>query len=181
MSKKGSPWEEVFEQLQNPWDWAAATVGAAGGAAATIFLHGADLGHSIPAGALGTVGARKAVVASFRRNRLSKRARNLLADLKEHKYDDLTKWLKDSLNKWEKQIIDSEEFEARITLIADEDSERYSGIPLKRKFTASAGTKAHRQLPKPQESDREDSDEDNEGSGAAEDESEDPKIGDGGF
>ena len=147
MSKKGSAWDKVFEQLQNPWDWAAASIGGAGGAVATFFLHGADLGHSIPAGALGLVGARKAFVASFRRRGLRRSAGHLREILKEHEADDMLAWLEDAHTKWRSRIISNEEFERRIRLIADEDSKRYSGIPLK--LESSTSKKKSGRLPEP--------------------------------
>src|SRR4051794_26421380 len=71
--KKGSL-ERVLDQLTDPLDWVAAAAGAAGGAVVTGFAHGLDMGHSIPAGALGAIAAKKAAFASFQRPRLRKRA-----------------------------------------------------------------------------------------------------------
>ena len=54
-----SKYDKLLEQLQNPWDWAAAFIGGTVGSFITVILHGGDLGHSVPTGALAAVAARK--------------------------------------------------------------------------------------------------------------------------
>ena len=69
--------ERIVRELKSPWDWVALFVGATGGAIVTIVSHGADLGHSISAGALGAIFLRRAAVASRIRSRLRKKAKRL--------------------------------------------------------------------------------------------------------
>ena len=78
MSDIESGWQKVLSQITDPWDWAAAAAGAAAGACGTIVLHGADLGHSVPGGALGAIAARKTMVASFARGKLRQKAEGLI-------------------------------------------------------------------------------------------------------
>jgi shikimate 5-dehydrogenase len=121
-SKSG--WDRVFEQLENPWDWAAAAVGGAGGAVATILAHGLDLGHSIPAAALFTVGARRAAVATFRRPELRKKAVALRTTLQENGCLDLVAELDGELKKWNRKITKSDAFDFIMDAISMEDSQR---------------------------------------------------------
>jgi hypothetical protein len=159
MSKQTSPWQKVAGQLQDPWDWAAAAIGAAGGAVATIFLHGADLGHSIPTGALGAVAGRKTLVASSHRRRLRKRALKLEEKLREHKFPDLEKLLKDAREKFQDRIMKEEDFENLIQAISNEDSKRWSGISIESllRGTKSSG-KPPRKLRPPDDDDDHDGD-----------------------
>jgi hypothetical protein len=71
--------QKLLDQLTDPWDYAAAMVGAAGGVAATILMHGTDGGAFAAGGASGAVGLRKLYVASRQRSALRKRARGLAA------------------------------------------------------------------------------------------------------
>jgi type II secretory pathway pseudopilin PulG len=71
--------QKLLDQLTDPWDYAAAMVGAAGGVAATILMHGTDGGTFAAGGASGAVGLRKLFVASRQRAALRKRARGLAA------------------------------------------------------------------------------------------------------
>jgi hypothetical protein len=72
-----SAWDKVLSQITDPWDWAAAAVGAAGGLGVTVATHGADLGASAALGASSAIGARKAWVASRQRARLLMRAEGI--------------------------------------------------------------------------------------------------------
>jgi hypothetical protein len=133
--KKSGGWERVFDELKDPWDWTAAIFGGGLGAAATIFLHGADLGHSIPTGALGAVGARRAAAAGFRRPGLRKRAKRLLALLvNDQRFPDLILELRDYMDKWELKIISNDKFAKKIDEISEADSNRkksrYAAPPL---------------------------------------------------
>ncbi len=124
--EKSSPIQDVLNELRDPWDWTAAFVGAAGGAAVTIIAHGADLGHSIPTGALTAIGARRAILSSFSRKRLRNRAHGLLEILKAEKDVNakLVVELEDYTNKWEKKIIASDLLEKKIAQIAEMDTQR---------------------------------------------------------
>ncbi len=122
---KKSPVEQVLEELKDPWDWTAMFFGGAAGAVATVFLHGADLGHSIPTGALGAIGTRRAAVASLSRRNLRRKANALLQILdRDHESADLFVALKDYLLKWEGKIISSETLEKKIALISEQDTQR---------------------------------------------------------
>lgn len=123
--EKKSPAERVLDELRDPWDWTAAFFGGAAGAAATLFLHGADLGHSIPTGALGAIGARRAVVASLSRRHLRRKAAALLMMLEmDEGTRDLFVALNDYFVKWEKGILPSETLEKQIAWISEKDTER---------------------------------------------------------
>jgi len=117
--------KDVVDELKNPWDWLAAIVGAGGGAAVTVLAHGTDLGHAIPAGALGAVGARRAAVASLARPALRKKAERVLW-LLERRNDshDLAELLVLEREKWELKITDNEKFSKQIDEISDLDSQR---------------------------------------------------------
>lgn len=78
---KDSVWDRLAREITSPWDWVAAGVGAAGGAGATIILHGGDLGTSIGAGAISAVTARKAAAASLVGRNLRKRASSIQAEI----------------------------------------------------------------------------------------------------
>ena len=100
--EKKSPVEQVLNELKDPWDWTAAFLGGAAGAVTTVFLHGADLGHSVPTGALAAVGARRAVASGLSRPDLRRKARALLDILDEDQgARDLHVALSDYLLKWE--------------------------------------------------------------------------------
>jgi hypothetical protein len=119
-----SGWEHLLNELKNPWDWTAAIIGGAGGAGATILAHGLDLGHSIPAGALAAVGARRAAVASFHGRALKKKADALEEILKKDQCEDLLRQLKDARDKWSKKINPADKFEKKISELADQHSAR---------------------------------------------------------
>jgi hypothetical protein len=74
--------QKVFSQITDPWDWAAAALGLAGGLGATIALHGTDLGAFAAGGASAGIAGRKAIVASLQRPRLRRKARGLLKSIK---------------------------------------------------------------------------------------------------
>jgi hypothetical protein len=123
--EKKSPAERVLDELKDPWDWTAAFLGGAAGAAATIFLHGADLGHSIPTGALGAIGARRAAVASLSRRYLRRKAEALLEILeKDDGTRDLFVALTDYFTKWENGILSSETLEKQVAWISEQDTKR---------------------------------------------------------
>lgn len=124
--EKKSPAEQVLDQLKDPWDWTAAVVGAAGGAVATIFLHGADLGHSVPAGALSAVAARRSVATSFSRRTLRKRAYSLLEILRvdEKSNSPSIAELSDWIAKWEKKVVPNDFLEKKLAAIAETDNKR---------------------------------------------------------
>jgi hypothetical protein len=115
----------VFAQLSDPLDWAAAFFGGAVGAGGTFVMHGLDMGHSIPTGALTAVSLKKAGSASFRRRGLRKKAASLSKMLKaEGRYPDLIFDLDDSSKKWELKIINDNNLITKISEICDEDTKR---------------------------------------------------------
>ncbi len=123
--EKKSPVEQVLDELKDPWDWTAAFLGGAAGAVTTVFLHGADLGHSIPTGALAAVGARRAIAAGLSRPDLRRKARALLEILEQDREArDLHVALTDYLLKWERKIVSSEALETKIAWISEQDTQR---------------------------------------------------------
>jgi hypothetical protein len=77
MNDNRSAIEKVFEQLTDPWDWAAAGIGAAAGLGGTLLSHGLDGGTLAASGATAAVAARKALVTALQGKRLKKRANGL--------------------------------------------------------------------------------------------------------
>ena len=147
--EKKSPIQQVLDELRDPWDWTAALVGAAGGAAVTIFAHGADLGHSIPTGALTAIAGRRSVVSGLSRSRLRKKAHNLLAMLAEDRpaNDVSITELEEYLKKWDKKIIPSEALEKKIDQLAEQDTERkISSIKHAKAAAAGASTPPKRRI-----------------------------------
>jgi hypothetical protein len=84
MSDNLSAWEKVLNEISSPWDWVAAGLGAMAGGAVTVVAHGVDLGHSVGAGALLAITARKAGDASLASWRLRKRANGFQSQLDEN-------------------------------------------------------------------------------------------------
>jgi hypothetical protein len=124
--EKKNPLQQVLDELRDPWDWTAALVGAAGGAAVTIFAHGADLGHSIPTGALTAIAGRRTILSSFGRPRLRKKAYGLLSILNDDSIanQELVTELGEYIKKWDKKIITSDVLENKIAQIAEKDTQR---------------------------------------------------------
>lgn len=136
--EKKSGLDRVLDELKDPWDWAAAFVGAAGGAYVTVHTGGLDLGHAIPTGALGAISARRAGVASLRRPFLGKKAARLYDILsKDNRYLDLKAELADYMFKWKQKIVASDQFEKKIDQISAEDSERKRAAALEQMHSAS--------------------------------------------
>lgn len=69
-----SAWDRIRKELATPWDWVAAGIGAAGGLGVSASVGGLDGGTSAAIGALASVSARKAGVASMRGKNLERRA-----------------------------------------------------------------------------------------------------------
>jgi hypothetical protein len=127
--ENSSGWSRVFAQLSDPLDWAAAFLGGAVGAGGTMVMHGLDVGHSIPTGALTALSLKKAGSASFRRRGLRKKAASLSKMLNsERRYPDLVSDLDDSFRKWELKIIDDNKLAAKINEICDEDTKRKKAL-----------------------------------------------------
>jgi hypothetical protein len=125
--------EQITDQLKDPFDWAAAFIGGAGGAFVTFHTAGMDMGHSIPTGALGAIGLKRAIFASFSRPFLRSKANNLVSLLKLHEKEnaDLLVELNDCIVKWDKKIIASEVLGKRIEEIAKKDTERQTDAAVK--------------------------------------------------
>ncbi|HEX8626353.1 MAG TPA: hypothetical protein VF782_14925 [Allosphingosinicella sp.] len=79
----GGFWDALREELQSPWDWVAAGVGATAGFVASATVLHTDGGTSIGAGALTGVTARKASVAGLSGWFLNRRTKKFLELLDE--------------------------------------------------------------------------------------------------
>jgi hypothetical protein len=82
-SDDGGWWDRVRKELNSPWDWVAAGVGATGGLIVSAAVLHSDMGASVGAGALGTVTAKKAGVAAWQRPILKKRTRAFIKVVEE--------------------------------------------------------------------------------------------------
>lgn len=110
-------WDKLAEQVGgNPWDWVAAGVGGLAGAVVTVTMGGADLGHSIPAGATAAVTVRKAGAAALRGKLLNRRVRRLMGLLKEvgPSVDTLRQRLERELDLFEKGITTPDDLEVQL-------------------------------------------------------------------
>jgi hypothetical protein len=110
-----SGWQRLLDQISSPWDWAAAGLGALGGAAVSASAMGADLGTAVAAGAVTGITARKALGASTQRQRLGRRAQVLLELLRAKAPSDerLTRpaaQLEMDQDLWRRRIISDEQF-----------------------------------------------------------------------
>lgn len=110
-----SGWQKLLDQISSPWDWAAAGVGALGGAAVSAATLGADLGTAVATGAVTGITARKALVASTQRQRLRRRTEALLQLLRSNassgkRLTPLEAQLELDRDLWERRIISDEQF-----------------------------------------------------------------------
>jgi hypothetical protein len=71
-------WKRVRDELNSPWDWVAAGIGAAGGLAVSASTLHLDMGSSIGVGAIGAVTMRKSAMLSLKGRTLHKRTKALL-------------------------------------------------------------------------------------------------------
>lgn len=125
MSDKNSlGWGRLFEELKNPWDWAAGIGGAAVGSVGTVASHFTDLGHSIPAVGLGAIFARRAGVASCSRWMLGKKANALQASLKETNDLDLIELLAFYKNTWGRRQTSNDEFSEHMKELTNQQEVR---------------------------------------------------------
>jgi hypothetical protein len=118
VSVSDSAWDKLAKEITSPWDWVAAGIGAVGGAAFTMVTHGADLGASIPTGALAGATARKALSASLTRPRLSKSYKAIVGELtlileQHNDAEHLSSYrdaLQSSMRLWSAKGISNEQF-----------------------------------------------------------------------
>ena len=121
-----SVWEKLLKEITDPWDWVAAGAGALGGAGVTAATHGLDMGHSVGAGALAGVTARKTLKASLTKRQLRKRAEGFHRELKKaiatfppplvqvlHK-------LEIEIDLWRSGATTNQQFEKALDLLIDE-------------------------------------------------------------
>ena len=130
---KESVWDRLAREITSPWDWVAAGVGAAGGAGATLILHGGDLGTSVGLGAIGAVTARKAGAASFTGRGLRKRKSSIEAEISKIENQQLQRQLSNELESdfrlWSTDGVSNGQFAATLDRITRRQLERTGVIP----------------------------------------------------
>lgn len=124
-------WEKLTEELQDPWDWAAAGVGSAIGLVITIFAGGLDGGTSAATGAIVGATARKSAKAAFRKRQQKKRIQGLKSLIGQQVTEantDGANILADRLDRserlWDEKVIDDQQ----ISDLIDELAQDYQNL-----------------------------------------------------
>jgi len=88
-----NPWKQLFDEISDPWDLAAACGGGAVGLWGSLSTAGADGGTMTAGGALAGIAARRSCKAALRKPALIRRAKKLIRRIERSPDDNQSKEL----------------------------------------------------------------------------------------